>query len=631
MRSPTLAASSGLGCIARGPTGSSRRARADRRGFAQRLQQITRGRPQPGSAPVPSADAAAPTPHRPRLARLRVRDRAGPRDPTGAAGATLPRGAGRCAVRSSVRSASPRARRSRRGQRRGIDVSARPGAVVRAACPGRVTLHRRPPAPRAGGQRALRLADGDVPRPGAARRPQGLPRRARRRPRDPRRDRPAAPRRAPRSARRGYVDPLLLLADGARPPRLPPAGPAPRALRRPQFPPTRPAPRPIAPARPPAPGSAADTARPPVAGLSGPRPHRVGAAGRRPAAPPAPADATDRSGGGRGAPLTRSSPGAASPDAPQVCAGRLVTSEAHGRRALLLRHHADLLRQRGPAPRARVHDDRRRRDGPPPPPARRGRVLPDRDRRARRAGRRRRQGAGPRAQGARRPQRRALQGAGAAAGGLERLLHPHLRRRSTCAAVQEVLQRVHDNGYVYEGLYEGWYCPRCADFKVENEIDEGNRCPIHHIELERQQRGELLLRAVAFQERLERALRRAARLRHAARRATTRRCRSSSRGLQDVSLSRAQLTWGVAGAVGPEPRLLRLVRRAAQLLHRARLRARRARTSPSRFWPATYHVIGKDILQVPHRLLAGDADGRRPAAARARLRPRLPARWTARR
>src|SRR5262245_43642516 len=41
--------------------------------------------------------------------------------------------------------------------------------------------------------------------------------------------------------------------------------------------------------------------------------------------------------------------------------------------------------------------------------------------------------------------------------------------------VQEVLQRVYDNGYVLEGLYEGWYCPRCADFKVENEIEEGNR------------------------------------------------------------------------------------------------------------------------------------------------------------
>src|SRR6185312_11435436 len=41
--------------------------------------------------------------------------------------------------------------------------------------------------------------------------------------------------------------------------------------------------------------------------------------------------------------------------------------------------------------------------------------------------------------------------------------------------VQEVMERVHDNGFTYKGMYEGWYCPRCADFKVENEILEGNR------------------------------------------------------------------------------------------------------------------------------------------------------------
>ena len=34
------------------------------------------------------------------------------------------------------------------------------------------------------------------------------------------------------------------------------------------------------------------------------------------------------------------------------------------------------------------------------------------------------------------------------------------------ARVQEVMQRVHDNGHVYEGTYEGFYCPRCADFKT---------------------------------------------------------------------------------------------------------------------------------------------------------------------
>src|SRR6478672_12172701 len=49
--------------------------------------------------------------------------------------------------------------------------------------------------------------------------------------------------------------------------------------------------------------------------------------------------------------------------------------------------------------------------------------------------------------------------------------------------VQEIVQRVYDNGYVYEGVYEGWYCPRCADFKTESELGPDNTCPIHKIPL----------------------------------------------------------------------------------------------------------------------------------------------------
>src|SRR5919199_5817630 len=70
--------------------------------------------------------------------------------------------------------------------------------------------------------------------------------------------------------------------------------------------------------------------------------------------------------------------------------------------------------------------------------------------------------------------------------------------------VQEVLQRVHDNGHVYRGTYEGWYCPRCADFKTESEIAAGNTCPIHGIPLERESEENWFFSLSAFQEKLQR-------------------------------------------------------------------------------------------------------------------------------
>jgi methionyl-tRNA synthetase len=176
------------------------------------------------------------------------------------------------------------------------------------------------------------------------------------------------------------------------------------------------------------------------------------------------------------------------------------------------------------------------------------------------------------------------------------------------AKVQEVLTRVRENGFVYEGTYEGWYCPRCADFKAENEIDEGNRCPIHHIELTREQEDSYFFKLAAFQERLEKLY--AEREDFVAPRTRYNEAISFIRsGLRDVPLTRHKLTWGVpvpwdsehvfyvwfdallnyysALSYAPAPPGLAAgdgeLGQAGDLTHT--------------FWPASYHVIAKDILR----------------------------------
>jgi methionyl-tRNA synthetase len=117
--------------------------------------------------------------------------------------------------------------------------------------------------------------------------------------------------------------------------------------------------------------------------------------------------------------------------------------------------------------------------------------------------------------------------------------------------VQQVLSRVRDNGFVYEGVYEGWYCPRCADFKAENEIDEGHLCPIHHIDLHREQEDSYFFRLSAFQQRLEELY--AQREDFVAPRTRYNEALSFVRsGLRDVPLTRHRLTWGVPVPWDPE-------------------------------------------------------------------------------
>jgi methionyl-tRNA synthetase len=170
------------------------------------------------------------------------------------------------------------------------------------------------------------------------------------------------------------------------------------------------------------------------------------------------------------------------------------------------------------------------------------------------------------------------------------------------AKVREVLAAVRDNGFVYEGTYEGWYCPRCADFKADNEIDEGNRCPIHHIELTREQEDNYFFKLSAFQERLEQLY--AERPDFVAPRTRYNEALSFIRsGLRDVPLTRHKLTWGVQ--VPWDSEHVFYVWFDALLNYYSALSYAPAPADmpgadgelTERLWPASYHLIGKDILR----------------------------------
>jgi methionyl-tRNA synthetase len=163
------------------------------------------------------------------------------------------------------------------------------------------------------------------------------------------------------------------------------------------------------------------------------------------------------------------------------------------------------------------------------------------------------------------------------------------------AKVREILQRVHDNGHVYAGTYEGWYCPRCADFKTESEIAEGNTCPIHGIPLEWEEEDNWFFRLSSFQEPLERLY--AERPDFVLPRVRFNEARSFiDQGLQDVSLTRARLRWGVS--VPWDPEQVFYVWFDALLNYVTALSyAREGEDLTEEFWPADYHLIGKDILK----------------------------------
>jgi methionyl-tRNA synthetase len=177
------------------------------------------------------------------------------------------------------------------------------------------------------------------------------------------------------------------------------------------------------------------------------------------------------------------------------------------------------------------------------------------------------------------------------------------------AKVQEILQRVHDNGHVYRGTYEGWYCPRCADFKTETEMGPDHTCPIHKIPLEREREENWFFALSKFQEPLERLY--AEREDFVLPRSRANEAKAFiAQGLQDVSLSRANLKWGVP-VPWDESQVFYVWFDALLNYVTALSYARPGEDLTERFWPASYHLIGKDILKFhavywPALLMAAD-------------------------
>jgi len=179
------------------------------------------------------------------------------------------------------------------------------------------------------------------------------------------------------------------------------------------------------------------------------------------------------------------------------------------------------------------------------------------------------------------------------------------------SAVQEVLSRVERAGHVYLGTYEGWYCPRCADFKTENELLEGNRCPIHRLELVREREENYFFRLSAFQEPLERLYAERSDFvlpEHRRNEAIA----FIRQGLVDVSLSRARLTWGVP-VPWDEGHVFYVWFDALLNYYTALTYARPGEDLTVRFWPPDVHVMAKDILKFhaviwPALLMAAELD-----------------------
>lgn len=158
--------------------------------------------------------------------------------------------------------------------------------------------------------------------------------------------------------------------------------------------------------------------------------------------------------------------------------------------------------------------------------------------------------------------------------------------------VQELLRRIREGGYLYEGTYSGYYCVGCEAFKLEKDLVDG-QCPNHPTrEIKWLEEPNHFFRLSAFRDELLDLFERQPDFVRP--RPKLNEIRNVVKdGLQDLSVSRARLPWGIQWPDDPEHTIYVWFDALINYLSSTGF----PDDGWEGLWPADLHVIGPDILR----------------------------------
>ena len=151
---------------------------------------------------------------------------------------------------------------------------------------------------------------------------------------------------------------------------------------------------------------------------------------------------------------------------------------------------------------------------------------------------------------------------------------------------------------VYRGKYSGWYCPRCEAFKSEDELKQpGNICPDHELPCEWTEEENFFFRLSAYSSWLADEIG-SGRLRIDPVGRRNEVLAVIRQGLQDFSVSRARVKWGIP--VPDDPGHVFYVWMDALANYVTALGFAEASPDYERYWAGAaerFHLVGKEIIR----------------------------------
>lgn len=160
--------------------------------------------------------------------------------------------------------------------------------------------------------------------------------------------------------------------------------------------------------------------------------------------------------------------------------------------------------------------------------------------------------------------------------------------------VRYFFRKLYENGYIYKGIYEGWYCLYDETFFSEDELVDGNLCPVCKRPVEKIKEENYFFKLSSFNEKL---------FNHYIN--NPKFVEPESRynemlslikgGLKDVSITRKGVGWGIP--VPGEENSTIYVWFDALINYVTVTRFLKDEDFFKKYWPCDLHLIGKDITR----------------------------------
>ena len=162
-------------------------------------------------------------------------------------------------------------------------------------------------------------------------------------------------------------------------------------------------------------------------------------------------------------------------------------------------------------------------------------------------------------------------------------------------AVQKIFKQLYDQGDIYKGSYEGWYCTPCESFWTETQLVDG-KCPDCGREVRRTSEEAYFFRLSKYQDQLIKLFEEHPEFLEPASRCNEMLNNFIKPGLEDLCVSRTSFTWGVPVTFDPKHIVYVWVDALSNYIT-ALGYGSEDDSLYQKYWPADIHLVGKEIVR----------------------------------